>query len=58
MGADLITREDGYQLGMGRDSRHLSGEMLPQEVEGDTTPGGRQAGIRSNKMSGKRMSKQ
>ncbi len=56
MGADLITREDGYQLGMGRDSRHLSGEV-PQEVEG-STPGGRPAGIRSNKMSGKRMSKQ
>jgi hypothetical protein len=57
VGVDLITREDGYQLGMGRDSRHLSGELPTTEVEG-TTSGGRPAGIRSNKMSGKRMSKQ
>jgi hypothetical protein len=56
VGTDLITREDGYGLGMGRDSRHLSGE-LPSDVEG-TNSGGRQAGIRSNKMSGKRMNKQ
>jgi hypothetical protein len=30
VGADLITREDGYNLGMGRSSRPLSGDLPPE----------------------------
>jgi hypothetical protein len=53
-GADLITREDGYNLGMGRNSKDLN---LSGEMESPEGQGGRPAGIQRNRMSGKRVNK-
>ena len=60
--ADLITRDDGFNLGLGRETlRHdrninLSADAIPGAIEG-TGSAGRPAGIKKNNMKGKKAGK-